>query len=243
VDELLIAKYPDLERDHFWWSTRRALVSRIFGECHPGGAASVLDVGCGSGITSAMLAERGADVVGIDMDLGCLIPPESGVSYVQGDYLKKSPDLGLFDFVVALDSVEHFENELSVMRALAANTRYGGKALVTVPAFDWLWTSLDDQNTHYRRYTRRRLAGALETAGFEIDRVGYIFPTLIAPKAAITLVERLRSKPGPTGTDVVGWVNDLAEAYFQVETRVGASFKNFWPFGSSVVALATRRQE
>jgi 2-polyprenyl-3-methyl-5-hydroxy-6-metoxy-1,4-benzoquinol methylase len=91
---------------------------------------------------------------------------------ISGDYLELGPGLGEFDLVMALDVVEHFENEGQILKALVSNTRPGGKILVTVPAYQWLWSTHDVQNDHHRRYTRRQLTQALQTSGAEVDHVG-----------------------------------------------------------------------
>lgn len=239
MDESLVAKYPELERSHFWWRTRRNLIGRLISS-QPIQAPTILDVGCGSGVTASMLATSGSAVVGIDLDPEQLSTAVDGFQYRCGDFLDLSADLGQFDVVLALDAVEHFEDEAEVLQAIYANTRPGGEAIVTVPAYDWLWSSHDEENRHYRRYTRKRLRNAMLDAGFTVERIGYIFGALVIPKALVTVVERRSSRqlpvasvPGPT------W-NRGAGAYFRAETELALRLRNFLPFGTSVVAVASR---
>lgn len=242
MDETLIAKYPGLERSHFWWVTRRSFVKSIYEEyAANGGVGTVLDVGCGSGVTASMLTELGAEVTGVDLDVHRNVGAQpDGSRLVRADYLEIRPDLGTFDFVVALDSVEHFEDERAVLDALFQSTCSGGRALVTVPAFQWLWSSHDVDSHHYRRYTRSSLRDALTSAGFTVDRVGYLFLALIGPKSVTALLERGLARSLPSGTGVTDSLNDAARRYFKVETRLALAFRNFLPFGTSVAALATR---
>lgn len=200
----------------------------------------MLDVGCGSGLTARTLAALGAEVVGIDTTIQVSESGHDTVSLIEGDYLEHSVGLGSFDFVMALDSVEHFRNESAIMGALASNTYVGGRALITVPAYGWLWSSHDETNMHYRRYTRATLKAALSSTGFSVDRVGYLFPGLVPPKAGLALLERVRQTDVPSGVEIRSWANASAKAYFHAETKLGARLRNFWPFGTSVVALATR---
>ena len=158
MDENLVARYPELERRHFWWATRRHLVGTLFRRWFPSGSARVLDVGCGSGVTAEAIAEEGAEVVGVDLEIPAAGSGAKSLQRISGDYLELGPGLGEFDLVMALDVVEHFENEGQILRALVSNTRPGGKILVTVPAYQWLWSTHDVQNDHHRRYTRRQLA-------------------------------------------------------------------------------------
>lgn len=241
MDEALIAKYPDLEENHFWWRTRRKLVRHIYESLAEEAAPSVLDVGCGSGVTASMLASAGAQVVGLDSAAGFQAPeaPNGQMEFVRADYLEAFHDLGQFDLVLAMDSVEHFSSETEVISALAANTAPGGRLLVTVPAYGWLWSSHDEENAHYRRYTRRTLASALTRAGMTVDRVGYLFAGLVAPKALLAVVEQILNKELGSGTELSPAINRLATRYFGLELEIAMARKHFLPFGTSVVAVAT----
>lgn len=240
MEENLVAQYPELERRHFWWATRRKFVGTMYRRWFPSGSPRVLDVGCGSGVTAETIAQEGADVVGVDLEIPISESNAKTVQMVSGDYLELSPGLGEFDLVMALDVVEHFEDEGRILNALAANTRPGGKILVTVPGYQWLWSSHDTQNDHYRRYTRRQLAEAFESCGVRVDRVGYLFFGLIVPKALLTGYERIRSRSAPSGTGVVGAMNTLAGMYFGLELWCALRLPNFLPAGTSVVAVITK---
>lgn len=235
MDESLVAKYPDLERKHFWWATRRVMVRDLVADCFVRDSPTILDVGCGSGLTGEMFSSLGASVVGVDVEDH---RDSMGIDFVRGDYLSLFDDLGTFDVVLALDVIEHFEDEAQVVKALASNLRPGGRLVVTVPAYGFLWSSHDETNLHYRRYTKRSLARALRAAGFEVDRLGYVFMGLLPPKIILTVLERITKREAPTGTGVNGLANKLASMYFRAETRLALKGANFLPFGTSVVAVA-----
>jgi 2-polyprenyl-3-methyl-5-hydroxy-6-metoxy-1,4-benzoquinol methylase len=239
LDESLVTRYPDLEKSHFWWETRRTLVRRLIAEL-PVDAPTVLDVGCGSGVTAQLLADAGARVLGIDIEPRDDLRDSDGVRFQYGDFLSLSPRAGQFDVVIALDAVEHFEQEHEMLQAMHANTRPGGLSIVTVPAYDWLWSSHDDENRHFRRYNRSRLHAALERAGFTVERVGYIFAALVLPKALIAFVERLATRSVDATSTVSSRLNKVGAAYFRAETAVALQMRNFLPFGTSVIAVARR---
>ena len=240
MDESLVAQYPNLERDHFWWATRRRLVRDLVANLGGRESRSVLDVGCGSGMTSAALAADGASVTGVDLEIHGDPARWEGVQLVAGDYLSLASELGRHDVVVALDAVEHFQDEAGVVKRLAENLVPGGHLIVTVPAYRMLWSSHDETNRHYRRYTKKQLRQALENADLEVERIGYLFMSLFLPKLTLSLLERFRGSEAATGTDVAGWANRVAARYFAYETALGQRFKGFWPLGTSVVAVARR---
>ncbi len=97
--------------------------------------ARVLDAGCGTGTFADCLAARGAEVVAVDIsqtlvDLARERAAAGGVGpgtieYRVGDML--DPGLGLFDWVVALDSLIHYQADQlqALLVQLCARTRYG----------------------------------------------------------------------------------------------------------------------
>lgn len=235
MDESLVARYPDLEREHFWWATRRMMVAELVADVFGDTPPTVLDVGCGSGLTGEMLATLGAAVVGLDVQRH---RDTMAIDFIEGDYLALCDQLGTFDVVLALDAIEHFENESEIISALASNLGPGGRLVVTVPAYRFLWSSHDEMNLHYRRYTKRSLARALAEAGLNVQRIGYVFMGLTLPKAILTALEEVTRKEAPTGTGVNGFANRLASRYFSAETRLALKSSDFLPFGTSVVAVA-----
>ncbi len=98
----------------------------------------ILDAGCGAGAMSVALAERGADVLGIDLSpeivrFAAEALPEIGgggrVELTSGDML--SPDLGRFDAVVAMDSVIHYDTDDAVAALAALAERTSRKIVFT----------------------------------------------------------------------------------------------------------------
>jgi SAM-dependent methyltransferase len=80
--------------------------------------------------------------------------------------------LGL-DTVVALNVIEHIEEDVAAMQTMRDILVPGGRAIVLVPALRWLYGSLDRELGHARRYSRRELRTHLEQAGFRVERLFY----------------------------------------------------------------------
>ena len=81
-------------------------------------------------------------------------------------------DGGAFDLAVALDVLEHVADDEAALRELARVVAPGGRLLVTVPQYGWLWGEHDVLAHHHRRYTRSLLLGRAAAAGLRPRRSG-----------------------------------------------------------------------
>ena len=141
VDPAEIAKFEELANR--WWDRNsefrplhdiNPLRVNYIDQRSPLAEQRVLDVGCGGGILSEAMAQRGATVTGIDMgeaplSVARLHQLESGVEV---DYLKTTAEdlaeqrAGEFDTVTCLEMLEHVPNPASVIRACATLCKPGG---------------------------------------------------------------------------------------------------------------------
>jgi glycosyltransferase involved in cell wall biosynthesis len=84
---------------------------------------------------------------------------------------KSYPSTQTFDTVVALNVVEHLEDDIGALQNMHAVLEEGGHAIVLVPCGPWLFGSLDEVLGHYRRYTKERLVEVSKQAGFEVEEI------------------------------------------------------------------------
>lgn len=77
------------------------------------------------------------------------------------------------DTVVALNVVEHINDDLEALRSIAGMLRPNGRAVILVPALPALFGSLDHALGHQRRYTRESLTNHMQEAGFRIEQLFY----------------------------------------------------------------------
>jgi SAM-dependent methyltransferase len=105
------------------------------------------------------LADRfaGRDEVRVDE---LLLPDPMAADRFAGDRI---------DTIVALNVVEHIADDTGSLRTMRDILAPGGRIVILVPAMEALYGELDRELGHHRRYTRRSLAAAFETAGFEIE--------------------------------------------------------------------------
>lgn len=78
------------------------------------------------------------------------------------------------DLLYSLNVLEHIEDDLAALRTCHEKLRPGGRALIYVPAFQVLYSSMDKLVGHCRRYTRADLSEKVRLAGFEVIRNEYV---------------------------------------------------------------------
>jgi SAM-dependent methyltransferase len=82
-----------------------------------------------------------------------------------------------YDAIIMINVLEHIEDDVSALRELRKSLVPGGHLLIYVPAMPSLFSKLDKEHGHFRRYTRKKFIERLQEAGFEINLLRY-FDTL-----------------------------------------------------------------
>jgi SAM-dependent methyltransferase len=123
---------------------------------------------------------------------------------LEGSVMDMPFDDAAFDLAVSLDVIEHLQDDVGALRELRRVTAPGGALLVTVPAYQWLWSGHDEINHHHRRYNRRTLIAAAEPAGWRLQRSAH-FNSLLLP-VAIALRALERFKPSTTKSSLDLWI-------------------------------------
>ena len=239
LDEAYASRYRDLYERHWWWRAREELVvrevERLLTRSPARERARVLDVGCGDGFIFPRL-EPLADVEGLEPD-----PRLSGDGGEHGGRLIHRTSLEAFEpseqysVVLMLDVLEHLPDPVTALRRCGELLRPDGRLLLTVPAFNALWTTHDDLNHHFIRYRRATLASVAGRAGFEVRRARYFFHWVFFAKLAVRAAESLH-RPVPTPPSVPpAPVNRLLYGASRLEERLARPLR--LPFGSSLLAV------
>lgn len=167
MDEEEIARSAALERKHWWYAERRALVRRTVGGWTPGRA---IDVGCGPGGNTTVLRDLGWQVTGVEHSPGgAAIAASRGLTVVRGDATRLPFRDASLDLVLSTDVWEHIDDDAAVAAETYRVLRPGGRALVAVPCGMALWSGHDVALGHVRRYERAQLADLVTGAGLRID--------------------------------------------------------------------------
>lgn len=79
-----------------------------------------------------------------------------------------------FDTIITMNTFEHIKDDDAAFRNAFNILENGGRMIVFVPAGMWLYSILDYEGGHYRRYTKKELAEKLRKAGFILEEIKYI---------------------------------------------------------------------
>jgi SAM-dependent methyltransferase len=136
-----------------------------------GNCSRMLDFGAGIGTFAKLLRNRGVDVVCVEPDavMAYGLVRDGFLTYNDLDEVAD----GSFDFIFTLNVLEHIEDDQTSFCRLCAKLAKGGRLLIYVPAFECLWTSLDERLKHYRRYRRRDLEELAHSAGLTVRKTRY----------------------------------------------------------------------
>jgi SAM-dependent methyltransferase len=181
-------------------------------------------------------------VSAFELDAGaCEVARSRGFAVVEGRLPDEHPFVGQrFDLIFLLDVLEHVEADQESLNALARLLKPGGKLILTVPAFPFLWSSHDVQHHHFRRYRRPGLRAKLEQAGLEVQRISY-FNTVLFP--LIALVRVLKNLTGARSSDEEQvprpFLNSVLEFLFSSERFLLPRLS--FPFGVSLFSVCKLR--
>jgi SAM-dependent methyltransferase len=194
------------EDRHWWYRGRRTVLDGVIAGLGLPEPARVLDAGCGSGRNMVELARHGS-VTGVELsDTSVALARERDVGeVVAGSVLEMPFAENSFDLAVSLDVIEHLDDDLAALREFRRTVAPGGALLVTVPAYQWLWSGHDEINHHHRRYTRRSLQRVAEQAGWNQLRTTY-FNSLLLPAAILLRVLDRVNRAKTTESSLDLWV-------------------------------------
>jgi SAM-dependent methyltransferase len=229
------------DEDHWWYRGRRSILRAMLDRLPLAPGARLLDAGCGSGRTLDELARYGRPT-GVDLSPEAVATARRrGHDDVRVARVEELPFAdATFDVVTCLDVVEHTPDDRATLAELRRVTRPGGLLLVTVPAYQALWSWHDEVNRHFRRYDSSSLRSAARDAGWDLVGDTHFNSVLLGPAAVVRLAQRHRGGHAHSDLDLTpAALNRLLELPMRLESRLIAKGMRL-PAGLSLLAVLRR---
>lgn len=171
----------DAVAQHWYYKSKAAALSHYLQGAH---FSRILDVGAGSGFFSRHLLATtdAAEALCVDPNYAREWAEQVDAKPVR---FRRTAEDYPADLVLLMDVLEHVDDDVALLRQYIDALPSGTKVMITVPAFQFLWSGHDVFLEHRRRYTIATLRRAVEQSGLKIERASYAFGLLFPLVALI----------------------------------------------------------
>lgn len=231
-----------LERDHWWFAARRKIIFSLIKSVLDKKVARALDVGCGTGFNAKILSSFSENVIGLEPSKTAIALAKEvnpNLQIIEKDFLKLDNQKS-FGLITLFDVLEHIEDDVSTLKKIEQLLERGGIAVLTVPAFPWLWSQHDMFHHHYRRYTVKNLREKIANhTQLKIERMSFFNFLLFLPLLIMRFSARLL--PKRNGSDLFAlppFINKVLTKIFSLEASLLSKVN--LPFGSSIICIVRK---
>jgi ubiquinone/menaquinone biosynthesis C-methylase UbiE len=143
----------------------------------------VLEIGAGTLHLSEYLASKGASVTALDMSeelkqshKGLPVTLRDSITCIEADFLKHDFKSKNFDVIIAMEVLEHVEEEKLFLEKVKKLLKDKGIIIISVPAHMSMWSKHDEAVGHLRRYDSedfKRVAGVLGVKNYQLLSYGW----------------------------------------------------------------------
>ncbi len=233
----------DIETSYWWFVGKQFLVKSALRKCSLNwlGKERILDIGCGTGTILKLLRDFGI-AYGMELsthairflkkrDLKLFVRSDAGQSIPFKD--------NSFSAITCLDVLEHLDDDLALLNEMLRVCKPGGHIVLTVPAFNLLWSPHDVALHHRRRYTRTQMLKKIFRLNCTVVKKSYYNTILCLPILVIRKLKPFLSDKQNLESDffipIPRWINAVLTFLFVTEIRF-LQRMNF-PFGVSLLLI------
>ena len=244
MEEKIYDATNTMDDTHWWFIGRRKIIKTILNkyiERIDSLPLDILEIGSGTGGNLIILNNYG-NVTGVEMSSTAIefskkrIGNNSNITIYQSDNIDwLLSENKRYDIICLFDVLEHIENDGDFLNSLKQLLNVNGKIVLTVPAYNFLWSNHDTSHHHFRRYRACSLKQIYSKFDFTIEKLSY-FNTLLFPLAVI---DRLKSKITKNESSQNLYPSDTLNKVFKTFFLLEGNFidKFSFPFGLSIVSV------
>lgn len=235
MDSKSFLEISNFEKKHWWFRGRKRIINMFLNKLKLNINSNILEIGCGTGVNLDQLSNFGT--------VYALEPSEDAIYYIRKKKLSninlrkgKCPeDLDYeekFDLVCMFDVLEHIEKDKETIEKISKILKINGRILLTVPAYQWLFSKHDIKLMHKRRYTLNNLKKLITNQELSIEYSTY-FNTFLFPFAVIERIVRKFIYIDEKNPNMI--INFIFEKIFILEKYLLKIFR--FPFGLSLLMI------
>lgn len=190
----VIHEYMQENQNDWWMRGRIAIVLSLLNKFAKK-TDTILDIGAGTGIITEKIKAAGYNNISVvdNSPTSLNILKEKNLNPIEGSLPELNID-GKCDFALLLDVLEHIEDDKKTLLSIYEHLNTGGKLLITVPAFMFLWTPKDIDLGHFRRYNKNSLLETIQSTKFKIKFMSYYNFFLFIPALIYSIKNKKKTR-------------------------------------------------
>lgn len=177
---------PDIGQ-HWYYRSKAKAMTRLLSGTSP---LTILDVGAGSGFFSKKLLSDTAAKEAWCVDIS-YEGDSNALASGKPIHFRRSIDKVNADLVLLMDVLEHVDDDVGLLKDYVEKVPSGARFLISVPAFQFLWSGHDVFLEHKRRYRLNEMEGVARQAGLAVRYGAYYFGAVFPVAATIRLINNL----------------------------------------------------
>lgn len=180
--------------DHWYYVSKGRALHAFLGDFR---VPQILDIGAGSGVFSRQLLDLGM------CDSAVCVDPNYTQERREDHHGKpitfvKSVHHSQQQLLLMMDVLEHVDDDIGFLKEYTRSLERGGRILITVPAFQFMWSGHDVFLEHRRRYSIGSIEAVVRSAGLTPVKSRYFFGSLFPLVAVLRMLRRVLLKRGAT---------------------------------------------
>ena len=235
--------YHDLERKHWWFQGRRHMLSKLLKNTPK--TSAILELGCSTGALLEQLHQQGfMNLTGVDISKQAITAcKRQGLTntFVMDATSPKLP-ANTYDLIIASDLLEHLAEDAKAIASWHRLLKPGGRIILFVPAFPFLYGHHDKVNHHQRRYTKKTLRTVICSSPLTTLRLAYWNFLLFFPLVPLRLFAKYFSRSTSTTGDLSlppKLINTVLTTLLRLENTILTFFP--FPVGLSLFAVLQKQ--
>ncbi|MGE5474763.1 MAG: class I SAM-dependent methyltransferase [Ignavibacteriales bacterium] len=245
MERYLYQEMYEQQNKHWWFIGRTRIILSMIDKYlmkNREKPIKILDIGCGTGKILKEISSYG-EAYGMDSSEEAIdFCKQYSIENVKKGFLpEENPYLGeLFDIILALDVLEHIDDDGKVLKCIYDMLSEDGIGIITVPAFMFLWSKHDELNHHKRRYLLTELDNKLREAGLKVQKISYFNFILFLPVVIVRMLGKIMARKSNKSdlTYSNSFFNLIFKEMFSFERHLLSCFN--LPFGVSIIAIVNK---